>query len=157
MLATESVVGSEISSGIRNRVGVACKIVSAGGGQVVAGSFINGKIVTTAGRPFEIINPATGVVVASYALATPADVDAAVAAARAAQPSWARATPAERATVLAQLARLAAENADELVDQEVSQTGKPVRLATNFDVPGSIDNIDFFAGAARHLEGKATA
>ena len=41
--------------------------------------------------------------------------------------------------------------------EEVSQTGKPVRLATEFDVPGSIDNIDFFAGAARHLEGKATA
>ncbi len=45
----------------------------------------------------------------------------------------------------------------ELVAEEVSQTGKPVRLATEFDVPGSIDNIDFFAGAARHLEGKATA
>ena len=44
-----------------------------------------------------------------------------------------------------------------LVAEEVSQTGKPVRLATEFDVPGSIDNIDFFAGAARHLEGKATA
>ena len=41
--------------------------------------------------------------------------------------------------------------------EEVSQTGKPVRLAAEFDVPGSIDNIDFFAGAARHLEGKATA
>ena len=41
--------------------------------------------------------------------------------------------------------------------EEVSQTGKPVRLATEFDVPGSVDNIDFFAGAARHLEGKATA
>ncbi|MUL48219.1 gamma-aminobutyraldehyde dehydrogenase [Mycobacterium sp. CBMA293] len=131
--------------------------MSAGGAEVVAGSFINGKTVTTAGRPFEIISPATGVVVASYALATPADVDVAVAAARAAQPNWARASPAERATVLARLARLAAENADELVDQEVSQTGKPVRLAANFDVPGSIDNIDFFAGAARHLEGKATA
>jgi betaine-aldehyde dehydrogenase len=131
--------------------------VSAGAGQVVAGSFINGKIVTTDGSPFDIINPATGAVVASYALATPADVDAAVAAARAAQPSWARATPAERATVLARLAQLAAENADELVDQEVRQTGKPVRLAANFDVPGSVDNIDFFAGAARHLEGKASA
>jgi len=155
--ATESIVHGLISSGIRSGVGVASKIVSAGAGQVVAGSFINGKIVTTDGSPFDIINPATGAVVASYALATPADVDAAVAAARAAQPSWARATPAERATVLARLAQLAAENADELVDQEVRQTGKPVRLAANFDVPGSVDNIDFFAGAARHLEGKASA
>ena len=59
--------------------------------------------------------------------------------------------------MLAKLAQLAAEHADELVAEEVSQTGKPVRLAAEFDVPGSIDNIDFFAGAARHLEGKATA
>ncbi len=43
------------------------------------------------------------------------------------------------------------------IAEEVSQTGKPVRLATEFDVPGSIDNVSFFAGAARHLEGKATA
>ncbi len=52
---------------------------------------------------------------------------------------------------------MTAEHADELVAEEVSQTGKPARLAREFDVPGSIDNIDFFAGAARHLEGKATA
>jgi betaine-aldehyde dehydrogenase len=59
--------------------------------------------------------------------------------------------------VLARLAGLTAEHAEELVAEEVSQTGKPVRLASEFDVPGSIDNIEFFAGAARHLEGKATA
>ena len=59
--------------------------------------------------------------------------------------------------MLAKLAALMSEHADELVAEEVSQTGKPARLAREFDVPGSIDNIDFFAGAARHLEGKATA
>ena len=59
--------------------------------------------------------------------------------------------------MLAKLAKLADEAADVLIAEEVSQTGKPVRLATEFDVPGSVDNIDFFAGAARHLEGKATA
>jgi betaine-aldehyde dehydrogenase len=59
--------------------------------------------------------------------------------------------------VLAALARLAGEHAEHLVAEEVSQTGKPVRLAAEFDVPGSLDNIDFFAGAARHLEGKASA
>ena len=63
----------------------------------------------------------------------------------------------DRAGVLAKLGARVAENADGIVAEEVSQTGKPVRLATEFDVPGSIDNIDFFAGAARHLEGKATA
>lgn len=103
-----------------------------------------------------MINPATGAPVAEYALAQPADVDAAVASARAALGGWATATPAERSAVLAKLAKLADEATADLVAEEVSQTGKPVRLATEFDVPGSVDNIDFFAGAARHLEGKAS-
>ena len=50
-----------------------------------------------------------------------------------------------------------AEAADELVAEEVRQTGKPIRLATEFDVPGWVDNIEFFAGVARNLEGKASA
>ncbi|WP_102142194.1 gamma-aminobutyraldehyde dehydrogenase [Mycobacterium hubeiense] len=123
----------------------------------VAGSWINGAAVATRGDAHRVINPATDSVVAEYALATPADIDAAVTAARTALPGWATATPAERSAVLAKLARLADEHADLLVAEEVSQTGKPVRLASEFDVPGSVDNIDFFAGAARHLEGKATA
>jgi betaine-aldehyde dehydrogenase len=104
-----------------------------------------------------VINPATGTTVAELGLATPADADAAVAAARAAGSGWASSTPGDRATVLAKLAAGMAANADTLVAEEVSQTGKPVRLAAEFDVPGSIDNVEFFAGAARHLEGKATA
>ena len=123
----------------------------------VAGSWINGAAVVTGGASHQVINPANGDVVAELALATPADVDTAVAAARKAQPGWGGATPVDRATVLAKLAALMSEHADELVAEEVSQTGKPARLAREFDVPGSIDNVDFFAGAARHLEGKATA
>ncbi|MCZ8379161.1 gamma-aminobutyraldehyde dehydrogenase [Mycobacterium sp. CPCC 205372] len=123
----------------------------------VAGSWIDGAAVATSGENHRVIDPATGRVVAEYALATPDDVDAAVAAARRALPDWATATPADRSAVLARLAKLADEHADDLVAEEVSQTGKPVRLAAEFDVPGSVDNIDFFAGAARHLEGKATA
>lgn len=111
----------------------------------------------TSGETHQIIDPATGKSVSEYNLATAADVDTAVAAARAAFPAWAGATPAERSAVLAKLAKLADEHAEQFVAEEVSQTGKPVRLATEFDVPGSVDNIDFFAGAARHLEGKATA
>jgi betaine-aldehyde dehydrogenase len=122
-----------------------------------ASSWIDGSAVATGGQGFQIVNPANGGVVAEYALATPADVDSAVAAARKALPGWAAATPAERSAVLAKLAKLAGEHAGDLVAEEVSQTGKPVRLAGEFDVPGSVDNIDFFAGAARHLEGKATA
>lgn len=123
----------------------------------VTSSWINGAPVATAGATHQIIDPATGRPVADYALATPADVDDAVNSARAAFPAWSKATPAERSAVLAKLAKLADEHADQLIAEEVSQTGKPVRLATEFDVPGSVDNIDFFAGAARHLEGKATA
>ena len=110
----------------------------------------------TAGAAHQVINPATGAVVAETRLASPADVDVAVSSARAAQPGWSTATPAERSAVLFKLAELVEAHADEIIAEEVSQTGKPVRLATEFDVPGSIDNIAFFAGAARHLEGKAT-
>jgi betaine-aldehyde dehydrogenase len=123
----------------------------------VAGSWINGAPVVTGGGLHRVINPASGEPAAEYALATPADVDAAVASARAALRGWAAATPVDRSAVLFKLAQLTAEHADALIDEEVSQTGKPVRLAREFDVPGSIDNIEFFAGAARHLEGKATA
>ncbi len=123
----------------------------------IAGSWINGAATTTSGQSFDVINPATGAVVTTYALATPADVDAAVAAARAAQPAWAAAPPVERAGVLAKLAELMEAAADTFIAEEVAQCGKPVRLAREFDVPGSIDNIAFFAGAARHLEGKASA
>jgi betaine-aldehyde dehydrogenase len=124
---------------------------------IKASSWIDGSAVATGGQRFKIVNPANGGVVAEYALATTADVDSAVAAARKALPGWATATPADRSAVLAKLAKLAGEHAEDLVAEEVSQTGKPVRLAGEFDVPGSVDNIDFFAGAARHLEGKATA
>ena len=123
----------------------------------VASSWIDGAAVQTAGPAHRIVNPANGDTVAEYALATPADVDTAVAAARRSLRGWASATPADRAAVLFALAKLAGDSAKELVAEEVSQTGKPVRLATEFDVPGSVDNIDFFAGAARHLEGKASA
>lgn len=123
----------------------------------VPSSWINGRPVATHGDTHRVINPATGEAVADLKLATTADVDAAVAAARAAGPAWASSTPVDRSSVLAKLAAVLSANADTLVADEVAQTGKPVRLASEFDVPGSIDNVAFFAGAARHLEGKATA
>lgn len=123
----------------------------------MAGSWIDGAPRVTGGGLHRVVNPATGGAVAEFALALPGDVDMAVAAARAALTGWATAPPGQRSAVLGRLAGLAAAHADDLVAQEVSQTGKPVRLASEFDVPGSIDNIEFFAGAARHLEGRATA
>ena len=124
---------------------------------MIPSSWIDGAPVSTTGARHRVINPATGDQVAELALATPADVDIAVASARAALPGWSTATPAQRSAVLFKLAELLEANAADVIAEEVSQTGKPVRLATEFDVPGSIDNIAFFAGAARHLEGKATA
>ena len=124
---------------------------------MIASSWIDGAPVLTGGDRHAVINPADGSVVAELALATPADVDLAIASARAALPGWSRATPAERSAVLFRLADLLEAHAADVIAEEVGQTGKPVRLATEFDLPGSIDNIAFFAGAARHLEGKATA
>lgn len=105
----------------------------------------------------DVLNPATGEVVATVDLASADDVDRAVAAARRAFPAWARTAPSERSAILHRFASILAERADEFARVESSQTGKPMRLTRNFDVPGTIDNIEFFAGAARHLEGKATA
>ena len=124
---------------------------------MIASSWIDAAPVITTGGRHQVINPATGDVVAELALASAADVNTAVASARAALPGWSGATPAERSAVLLRLAELLDAGAADLVAEEVAQTGKPVRLATEFDVPGSIDNVAFFAGAARHLEGKASA
>lgn len=106
---------------------------------------------------FSVVNPATGEQVASVEYATSEDVDTAVARAAAAFPEWARVPPVERSTLLHALAARMAERAHEYAAVETSQTGKPIRLTTEFDVPGSIDNTAFFAGAARNLEGKAAA
>jgi betaine-aldehyde dehydrogenase len=104
-----------------------------------------------------IINPATGEQVATVHYATVADLDRAVAAAKAAFPAWAALPPVQRSSLLHALASRMAERAGEYAEIETNQTGKPIRLSTEFDVPGSIDNTVFFAGAARNLEGKAAA
>ncbi len=101
-------------------------------------------------------DPSNGDVVAEITLAGADDVDAAVAAARAAFPAWSRATPGERSAVLHALAGLLEAEAEDLAQTESRQAGKPIRLAREFDVPGTVDNTAFFAGAARTLEGQAT-
>ncbi|HEY5854816.1 MAG TPA: aminobutyraldehyde dehydrogenase [Aldersonia sp.] len=119
--------------------------------------WIDGRPRPGTGPRHEVRNPATDDVVAELALGAAADVDAAVSVARRALSRRSRTTPAERAHLLSALARAVARDAAEFAGEEVAQTGKATRLATEFDVPGSIDNIDFFAGAARLLDGKATA
>src|SRR3954468_1077317 len=103
----------------------------------------------------DVVDPATGEVVETTRLASPADVDAAVTAAREAFPEWSSAPPAARSGVLTRLAARLDERADEVARLESRQTGKPIRLSSGFDVPGTVDNVAFFAGAARTLEGKA--
>ncbi|HEX4787289.1 MAG TPA: gamma-aminobutyraldehyde dehydrogenase [Actinospica sp.] len=120
--------------------------------------YIAGRLAQGTGEPgLTVLDPATGRVVAESVHAGPADVDAAVAAAKRALPGWAAATPAERSTVLHRLAAILDARSAELAALETSQTGKPIRLTTGFDVPGTVDNVAFFAGAARLLEGKAQA
>ena len=104
---------------------------------------------------FDVLDPSTNEIIETVALAGPAEVDAAVAAASSAFPQWAGATPVERATVLARAAELLAERAEEFAQVESRQAGKPIRLAREFDVPGTIDNTAFFGAAARRLDGLA--
>src|SRR4051794_4314851 len=118
---------------------------------VIAGRRLDGS----AGDRMTVVDPSNGAPIADLELAGPADVDAAVAAARAAFPAWSRATPAERGAALLALSRVLEARADELAQVESRQAGKPIRLSTGFDVPGTIDNTVFFAGAARTLEGRA--
>ncbi|MET7681590.1 gamma-aminobutyraldehyde dehydrogenase [Streptomyces sp. NPDC005423] len=121
------------------------------GAQFIAGRPAKG----TSGRTHAVVDPATGAEVLTYELAGTADVDAAVAAARAAFPGWAGATPGERSDALHRFAAVVAERADEFARTESLQCGKPLKLTREFDVPGTIDNIAFFAGAARHLQGQS--
>ena len=120
--------------------------------------FINGRRRRGGSSdPLEVINPSNGNVVATDALASVGDVEDAIAAAKAAFPGWAGATPAERSTAMHRLAAELDAVADELATAESRQAGKPIRLTTGFDVPGTVDNVSFFAGAARNFEGKASA
>jgi betaine-aldehyde dehydrogenase len=121
--------------------------------QLIGGS----RVAGTSGSEQEVREPANGDLVERVALASPGDVDSAVTAARAAFPEWSGATPGERSGALAALARILDERSRELAETETRQTGKPIKLSTEFDVPGTVDNVAFFSGAARNLEGKAAA
>ncbi|MFF3456650.1 gamma-aminobutyraldehyde dehydrogenase [Streptomyces sp. NPDC002730] len=118
--------------------------------------FIGGRLQPgTSGHTQDIVNPATGELIHGYELAGTADVDAAVAAARAAFPGWAGATPGERSDALHRFASVLADQEADFAYAESLQCGKPIKLTTEFDVPGTVDNTAFFAGAARHLQGQS--
>lgn len=111
----------------------------------------------SSGETFDVLDPSTNETLETVTLAGHGDVDAAVAAASAAFDQWSRATPAERSAVLLKAAQLLDERAEELAQLESRQAGKPIRLAREFDVPGTVDNTAFFGAAARRLDGMASA
>src|SRR3954451_15558545 len=119
-------------------------------------NFIGGEWVDPAeGQTEEVINPATGEAIAHAPLSTAADVEKAVAAARAAFDGWANTTPGERSLAILRIADAIEERADEFTALEVANAGKPQEAFRNDEVPAMVDNLRFFAGAARNLEGKA--
>src|SRR3954447_26663531 len=118
-------------------------------------NFIDGALVAAEGDTEPVVNPATGEELARAPLSTQADVDRAVAAARRAFDAYSRTTPAERQALLLKLADVIEDNADELADIEARNAGKPLQAFKDDEIPFMADNLRFFAGAARCMEGKS--
>jgi 1-pyrroline dehydrogenase len=118
--------------------------------QFIGGSFVD----SASGETLEVINPANDQVIAQVPKSAAEDVDRAVEAAANAFPGWGSATPGERSAALLKLADAIEARADELGRLESRNAGKPVGAAID-EIPVVVDNLRFFAGAARLLEGKA--
>ena len=119
-------------------------------------NFIAGSTCESlSGATSEIINPSTGTAYATAQLSGAADVDLALNTAANAFLEWRETTPAERQRALLKIADALESRAEEIVAIESENTGKPIGLTLSEEVPPMIDEIRFFAGAARHLEGKS--
>jgi betaine-aldehyde dehydrogenase len=119
-------------------------------------NFIDGEHVEPAeGQTEPVLNPATGEVIAYAPLSSAEDVDRAVGAARRAFESWGTTTPMERANALLALADTIDEHGEELAQLEAVNGGKPIGAVREDEIPVMVDNLRFFAGAARCLEGRA--
>jgi betaine-aldehyde dehydrogenase len=119
-------------------------------------NFINGAYVDAeTDATSDIVNPVTAQVVAKAPVSTAADVDKAYAAADAAFEEWGQTTPSERQKALLDFADAIEEHADDFVRLEAENTGKPHALTASEEVPPMVDQVRFFAGAARVLEGRA--
>src|SRR5919197_1209255 len=120
-------------------------------------NFIGGEFVDPAdGQTEEVLNPATGEAIAEAPMSTAEDVERAVAAAREAFDAWAATTPGERSLMLLKLAGAIEDHADELADLESANAGKPRKAFLEDEIPFMVDNLRFFAGAGRCLEGRAS-
>ena len=119
-------------------------------------NFIDGKHVDAAsGDTLDIVNPATGKVYATSPNSKAADIDAAMQAAARGFETWKESTPSERSLALFRIADAIEARKDEFIAMEVENCGKPVAITTSEEIPPMVDQIRFFAGAARMLEGKS--
>jgi betaine-aldehyde dehydrogenase len=119
-------------------------------------NLVGGKFVAPAdGKREDVINPATDQVIAKAPLSSKRDVDAAVKAAKSAFETWSVTTPADRSTALLKLADSIEERADEIADLEAADAGKPRSAFLEDEIPFMADNLRYFAGAARNMEGRA--
>jgi betaine-aldehyde dehydrogenase len=119
-------------------------------------NFIDGEqIASDGGDSDPVLNPATGEELARASSSTPEDVDRAVGAARRAFAGWSQTTPAQRAQALLALAEKVEEHGEELARMEALNAGKPIEAVRGDELPVMADNLRFFAGAARCLEGRA--
>lgn len=119
---------------------------------------IDGKLVpASSGGTTDLVDPVTGRVYETAALSREADVDAAYDAASRAFATWRRTTPAQRQQYLLKLADAFEARAEDLLAAEVRNTGKPVELTRDEEIAVGIDQLRYFAGAARSLEGSAAA
>ncbi|TQS41736.1 gamma-aminobutyraldehyde dehydrogenase [Cryptosporangium phraense] len=119
-------------------------------------NFVGGVSADAAdGRTTDVVDPSTGEVYTSAPLSGAGDVDKAVKTARAAFESWRDSTPSERQKALLKIADAIESRADEIVKVESENTGKPIQLTHEEEIPPMVDQIRFFAGAARVLEGKS--
>jgi len=119
-------------------------------------NFVDGALVDPAsGRTTAVLNPATGEEISQAPDSSAEDVARAVTAARTAFPGWAATTPGERALALIRLADAIESHADEIAELEAANAGKPINAFRDDEIPFMVDNLRFFAGAARCMEGKA--
>ncbi|NBO54982.1 MAG: gamma-aminobutyraldehyde dehydrogenase [Actinobacteria bacterium] len=119
-------------------------------------NFINNeRVAPKSGKWSALVNPVNGEQFAEAALSDGRDIDAAMSAAESAFAEWRNSTPSERSLALIRIADAVEKRAEELIAAEVENTGKPIGLTRSEEIPPMVDQIRFFAGAARMLEGKS--
>ena len=123
--------------------------------QPKASHFVNGDwMEDTSGTVLEVLNPATGAVIARLHEATPAVIDAALTSAQAAQGAWAALKPVERGRILRRAADLIREQGDRLARLETLDTGKPLQETLVADWPSGADALEYFGGLAPTVTGE---